>query len=117
MPASRSAGSRLMRQNTVSGEKKPAPGSTSLPRSSKYCLNLSLSPGWGEGLMGTTPTVIPVLVQRMFVAADRVIALGIYCRYCILQRRILTKLVFGGHDARQTEGTPDPASQWLAALR
>jgi len=34
----------------------------------------------------------------MFVPADRVIALGIYCRYCILRRRILTELVFGGHD-------------------
>ena len=49
-----------------------------------------------------------VLVQRMFVPADRVIALGIYCRYCILRLRILTELVFGGHDAHQTGGTPDP---------
>jgi len=42
-----------------------------------------------------------VLVQRMFVPANRVIALGIYCRYCILRRLILTELVFGGHDACQ----------------
>ena len=53
----------------------------------------------------------------MLVPADRVIALGIYCRYCILRRRILTELVFGGHDARQTEGTPDPPPQGLAGLR
>jgi len=59
----------------------------------------------------------PVLVQRMFVPADPVIALGIYCRYCILRHRILTELIFGGHDARQTEGTPDRASQGLAELR
>ena len=52
----------------------------------------------------------------MFVPADRVIALGIYCRYCILRRRILTELVFGGHDARQTEGTTDLPSQVLAGL-
>ena len=58
-----------------------------------------------------------VLVQRMFVPADRVVALRIYCGYCILRRRILTELVFGGHDARQTEGTPDPFSQGLAELR
>ena len=51
--------------------------------------------------------VYAVLVQRMFVPADRVIALGIYCRYCILQRRILTELVFGGHDARQTAANTD----------
>ena len=57
-----------------------------------------------------------VLVQRMFVPADRVVALRIYCGYCILRRRILTELVFGGHDARQTEGTPDRASQGLAGL-
>ena len=53
----------------------------------------------------------------MFVPADRVIALGIYCRYCILRLRILTELVFGGHDAHQTGGTPDPASQGLVGLR
>jgi len=53
----------------------------------------------------------------MFVPADRAIALGIHCGYCILRRRILTELVFGGHDARQTEGSPDPASQGLAGLR
>ena len=53
----------------------------------------------------------------MFVPADRVIALGIYSRYFILRRRILTELVFGGHDAHQTEGTPDSASQGLAGLR
>ena len=53
----------------------------------------------------------------MFVPTDRVIALRIYYGYCILRRRILTELVFGGHDARQTEGTPDPASQGLAGLR
>ena len=47
------------------------------------------------------------LVQRMFVPADRVIALGIYCRYCILRRRVLTELVFGGHSARQTAATAD----------
>ena len=29
----------------------------------------------------------------MFAPADRVIALGIYCRYCILRRRVLTELV------------------------
>ena len=33
--------------------------------------------------------VIAVLVQRIFVPADRVIALGIYCRYCILQSKTL----------------------------
>jgi len=64
-----------------------------------------------SGLMGG------VLVQRMFVPADRAIALGIYCRYCILRRQILTELVLGGHHARQTGGTPDPASQELAGLR
>ena len=53
----------------------------------------------------------------MFVPANRVIALGIYCRYCILRHRILTELIFGDHDARQTEETPDPASQGLAGLR
>ena len=53
----------------------------------------------------------------MFVPADRVIALRIYYGYCILRRRILTELVFGGHDARQTERTPDPASEELAKLR
>ena len=52
--------------------------------------------------------LMTVLVQRMFVPANRVIALGIYCRYCILRRLILTELVFGGHDARQAVGTPDP---------
>ena len=58
-----------------------------------------------------------VLVQRMFVPDDRSIALGIYCRYCILRRRILTELVFGGNDAHQTGGTPNPTSQGLAGLR
>ena len=53
----------------------------------------------------------------MFVPADRAIALGIYCLYCILRRRILTALVFGGHHTHQTGGTPDPASQGLAGLR
>ena len=53
----------------------------------------------------------------MFVFADRAIGLGIYCRYCMLQRRILTELVFGGHDAHQTTATADPSSQELANLR
>ena len=53
----------------------------------------------------------------MFVPADRVIALGIYCRYCILRRRILTELVFGGHDAQQSAATAGPSSQGLAGLR
>ena len=53
----------------------------------------------------------------MFVPADRVIALRIYYGYCILRRRILAQLVFGGHDARQIERAPDPASEELARLR
>jgi len=58
-----------------------------------------------------------VLVQRMFVPADRVIALGNYCSYCILRHRILTELIFGGHDAQQSAATADPSSQGLAGLR
>ena len=58
-----------------------------------------------------------VLVQRLFMPTNRVIDLGIYCSYCILRHQILTELIFGGHDARQTEGTPDPSSQGLAGLR
>ena len=58
-----------------------------------------------------------VLVQRMLVPADRAIALRICYGFYILRRRILTELVFGGHDARQTEITPNPASEELARLR
>ena len=47
-----------------------------------------------------------VLVQRMFVPAYRVIALGIYCRYSILRRRILTELVFGGHVLTKLQPPP-----------
>ena len=61
--------------------------------------------------------LMTVLVQRMFVPANRVIALGIYCRYCIRRRLILTELVFGGHDAQQSATTADPSSQGLAGLR
>ena len=57
------------------------------------------------------------LVRRMFVPADRAIALGIYCSYCILRRRILTELVFGGHDVHQTAATADSSSQGLVGLR
>ena len=65
-----------------------------------------------------TKTLSGVLVQRMFVPADRVIALGIYCRYCILRRRILTELVFGGHDARQTERTRIPLPKgWQGCVK
>ena len=53
----------------------------------------------------------------MFVPADRVIALGIYCSYCILLRRTLTELIFGGHDAQRSAATADPSSQGLAGLR
>jgi len=57
------------------------------------------------------------LVRRMFVPADRAIALGIYCSYCILRRRILTELIFGGHDTQQSAATADPSSQGLAGQR
>ena len=52
----------------------------------------------------------------MFVPADRVIALGIYSRYCILRRRILTELVFGGHDAYETAATADSSPHGLTEL-
>jgi len=44
----------------------------------------------------------------MFMPADRDNALEIYHRYYILRLRILTELVFGGHDNHKTEGTPAP---------
>ena len=82
-----------------------------LRRRSKLALTLSEREEISRGIAGG------VLVQRMFVPADRVIALRIYYGYCILRRRILTELVFRGHDARQIERTPDPASEELARLR
>jgi len=51
------------------------------------------------------------------VSANRALALGINCSYCILRDQILTELIFGGHDVCQTKGTPHPASQGLAGLR
>ena len=53
----------------------------------------------------------------MFVPADRVKALGIYCRYCILRRRIVTELVFRSRDSCLPAATPDLYSQGLAKLR
>jgi hypothetical protein len=48
-----------------------------------------------------------VLVQRIFMSPNRVIDLRIDCSYCILQHRILTELIFGGHDVCKLAATAD----------
>ena len=57
-----------------------------------------------------------VVVQRMFMFANRVVDLGIYRGYCMLRQQILTELVFGGHDVCQPAATADSSSQGLAGL-
>jgi hypothetical protein len=64
------ASSRLTRQNTVSGEKKPEPGSMSLPRFFRYCLNRSLAGSPGDGFMDATPTVIRTLYGSFGLILD-----------------------------------------------
>jgi hypothetical protein len=53
----------------------------------------------------------------MFMSANQVIDLGIYISYCIIHHQILTELIFGAYNVRQTETTADSSSQGLAGGR